>query len=85
MLLPVIQTISTKGQLVIPSAMRNALKMTAGAKVSIMADIDLKTIKVTPLVKDPVKEAWGLLKKYKMKGTFQDSLREKYAEIARGE
>lgn len=85
MLLPITRTLSTKGQLVIPSKVRQALGLKPGTKVSIVADMRRRTIQVTPVANDPIESATGFLAGVKSKGAFKRILKEKYAEIKRGE
>lgn len=86
MLLPVIQTLSTKGQLVIPKKFRHALGIKAGTKIALKLDSKAKTVELKPAPHDPIAAATGILQKYVKPGhTFNDILKEKYAEIARGE
>lgn len=85
MLIPVTQSVSTKGQLVIPKAIRQALKIKPGSKVTLAVDTVTKVIKVQPVEPDPVQSAVGALKQKGSGRVFPRLLKEKYAEIKRGE
>lgn len=85
MLIPVTQSVSTKGQLVIPKAIRQALGIKPGTRVTLAVDRIAKVIKVQPVEPNPVKAAVGALKQKGAGGVLPRLLKEKYAEIKRGE
>ncbi len=82
---PIIQTVSTKGQLVIPKAFRKSLNIEPGTKVSLTIEPESKTLKVTPMEKDPIKAALGVLRPKTGPSPFKRMLQDKYEEIKRGE
>lgn len=86
MIFPMTQSVSSRGQLVVPASIRKALGIKPGAKVSIAADIDTRSIRVVPLEKDQISAAAGFLKKYDPDGKmFSQLLLQKREEIARNE
>ncbi len=81
-----IQSVSSKGQLVIPAQMRRKLGLRAGTRISVIMDQDDQVIKLQPIPLDPIKATQGFLKKYDTDGKmFQRMLQQKREEIARGE
>lgn len=86
MLLPVIQSVSSKGQLVIPKLIRDTLNIDLGSKVEINVDVNNQSLTVTPLSDNPVKIASGFLKSgSKASLLYKNALKNKYAEIAKNE
>lgn len=86
MIFPITQTVSSKGQLVVPASIRKSLGIKPGVKVSIAADIGTRSIRIVPLEKDQISAAAGFLKKYDPDGKmFSRFLLQKRKEIARDE
>lgn len=86
MIFPMTQTVSSKGQLVVPASIRKSLGIKPGVKVSIAADTATRSIRIVPLEKDQVSAAAGFLKKYDPNGKmFSQLLLRKREEIARNE
>lgn len=81
-LFPTIQSVSTKGQVVIPKAMRRALGLDPGIKVMIRPFLADRRIELSP-VGDPIGELGGILKGWKKTAT--QIKREIRAEEARFE
>lgn len=86
MMIPIMQTVSTKGQLVIPAAIRKTLGIKPGSKVVLSIDENKQGVTATLVDDDPIKSAAGFLKKYDTDGKmFQRLLAQKREEIKRGE
>lgn len=81
----IIQTISSKGQIVIPAQFREHLALEKGAKIIMTFFEDKKEILLSPVVKDPVDKVAGILSpteksKHKDSG-FKKMLQNKYKEM----
>lgn len=62
MLYPRVQTISVKGQVVVPADARAAFGMTPGTAVTVIPDLARKQIVIMPLNEEnPVERGYGLL------------------------
>ncbi|MDZ7586180.1 MAG: AbrB/MazE/SpoVT family DNA-binding domain-containing protein, partial [Patescibacteria group bacterium] len=61
MMIPIMQTVSTKGQLVIPAAIRKTLGIKPGSKVVLSIDEDKHGITAILVDDDPIKSAAGFL------------------------
>ena len=86
MLLPTIQSVSSKGQFVIPSAFRKMLGISEGTKLIVSVDEAKSKLIAKPVPHNPIKAAFGILRQTKRdRGAMKRMLKEKYAEIARGE
>lgn len=86
MIFPTMQTVSSKGQLIVPAAIRKALGIKSGTNVSVGVDFATRSIRVVSLEKDHISAAAGFLKKYDPDGKmFSRLLLQKREEIARDE
>lgn len=85
MFIPVTQSVSTKGQLVIPKAIREALAIKPGTRVTLAVDIPSRILKVQPVATDPIKAAIGAIRPKTGTGHLKRLLQQKYAEIKKGE
>lgn len=68
MLFPTIQSVSTKGQVVIPKAMRQAFGLEPRVKVMIRPFLADRRIELSP-AGDPIEELGGILKGWKKTAT----------------
>lgn len=86
MLFPSVQTVSSKGQFVIPALIRRSFGIDSGSKIIVSADKKTKEIKLKVAGADPIKDAMGILRRDKYdEGAFNRMLKQKYEEINRGE
>lgn len=67
-LFPTIQSVSTKGQVVIPKAMRQAFGLSPRVKVMIRPFLADRRIELSP-AGDPIEELGGILKGWKKTAT----------------
>lgn len=82
MILPTIQKVSSKGQVVIPAKIRKTLGIKAGTELIISADEKEKKITASPAPEDPIKAAKGVLRKYGFnKKILKEMLEEKKKEV----
>lgn len=62
MLYPRLQTVSTKGQIVLPVDMRKLFGITAGSSVAVIPNIQKQQIVIQSLVSgDPIEAGYGVL------------------------
>ncbi len=78
-----IQKVSGKGQVVIPSKVRDALGLKYGSSILVSADYVNKSIHIKPAPKNPIDAAAGMFKSTleKNKNVMKEFLAEKYKEI----
>lgn len=81
MLIPVTQSVSTKGQLVIPKAIRAALAIMPGTRVVLAVDLPTRTLKVQPVPTDPIQAAIGSIRPKTGKKHLARLLKQKYADL----
>lgn len=85
MFIPVTQSVSTKGQLVIPKAIREALLIKPGTQVTLAVDIPSRILRVQPVPIDPIKAAIGAIRPKTGHKHMKRLLEQKYAEIKKEE
>ena len=69
MLQPVITTLSSKGQVVIPSDFRKFLGLKPKMAVLIWPKLDEKKVMIEPFLEDPIEAGFGLLKDWRKSAT----------------
>lgn len=81
MFIPVTQSVSTKGQLVIPKAIRVALAIMPGTRVILAVDLQTRILKIQPVPTNPIQAAIGSIRPRTGRKHLSRLLKQKYADL----